>query len=197
MPAFFTPEQIELLSRSVVRLDLLAEFQFQSETIYAWNGNTALVAGAHTWLPLYGTATIEGLAISGGTVSETVTFTLNGLPNQSPDFLSKALEETPDVIQQFVVVYLQLFGDDWQPVGSPLGMFWGFMQPPRVNRSPMQDENGAVQSIVLTAENAFFNRSRPAFGRYSDRDQQLRSPGDKFFQFVPSLLFKTFTWPDY
>jgi hypothetical protein len=49
----------------------------------------------------------------------------------------------------------------------------------------------------MTAENAFFNRSRPPYGRYTDRDQQSRSAGDKFFQFTPSLLFKTFTYPDY
>lgn len=195
--AFFTPSQIATLSESTVRLDLLAEFQFQSETIRVWNGNTKLTAGGHDWQPMYGAGTIEGLAMSGGTVSETVSFTLNGLPDQSADFLAKALEETPDVVQQLVIVFLQLFGDDWQPVGTPIGLFWGFMQPPGINRSPAQDESGSTQSITLTAENAFFNRSRPPFGRFTDRDQQTRYPGDRFFQFVPQLLFKNIVYPDW
>lgn len=195
--AFFTPEQVAILKGRVVRVDLMAEFRFQEETVRAWNGNTELVAGGHEWLPLYGAATIEGLGVSGGTVSESVTFTLNGLPGQPADFLRAALEETTDVQQQLVIVFLQLFSEEWQPVGSPIAIFWGFMQPPRVNRSPAQDDQGAIQSVMLTAENAFFNRSRPPFGRYSDRDQQQRSPGDLFFQFVPSLLFKTVTYPDY
>ena len=107
--AFFTPEQIAILKARVVRVDLMAEFRFQDETVRTWNGNTELVAGGHTWTPLYGAATVEGLAMSGGTVSESVTFTLNGLPGQPADFLRAALEETTDVQQQLVIVYLQLF----------------------------------------------------------------------------------------
>ena len=192
----FSPDQLALLAGKVVRVDMLAEFQFQSETMRAWNGNTPLVVGGHTWLPCFGAAVIDGLGVSGGGVSETVTFTLNGLPSQPNDFLRVALEETPDVVQQLVIVYLQLFGEDWQPVGSPTGIFWGFMQPPRVSRGPMQEDQGGEQAITLTAENAFFNRSRPPYGRYTDRDQQTRHPGDLVFQFVPTLLNKTIVYPD-
>jgi hypothetical protein len=195
--AFFTPEQIAALSGREVRVDLLAKFEFRSKTVYAWNGNTELETGGQTWLPMYGYGSIEGLSVSSGTTSSTVTFTLNGLPEQATDFLSLSLEETPDVVQQLVTVFIQLFDDDWQPVGSPIGIWWGFMQPPRVSRTQMQGTSGAVQSITLTAENAFFNRARPPHGRYTDRDQQKRSPGDKFFQFVGSLLFKSFRYPDY
>jgi hypothetical protein len=195
--AFFTPDQIAILQGIRVRVDLLAEFQFQSETVNVWNGNSMLEHDNKTWLPLYGAATIDGLGISGGTQSEKVDFTLNGLPNQPADFLRLALQETPDVMQQLVIVFMQLFDDDWQPHGPPISIFWGFMQPPRINRTPQQDTEGSIQSVQLTAENAFFNRSRPAYGRYSDRDQQTRSPGDKFFQFVPSLLHKTVAYPDF
>ena len=194
---FFTPDQIDILSKTVVRVDLMAEFQFRSETMYLWNGNTPLVSGGRTFLPAYGAATIEGVGISGGTVSESVDFTLNALPGQPLDFLRVALEETQDIVQQLVIVYLQLFNSDWQPVGVPIAIFWGFMQPPRVNRTPAQDDQGSIQSISMTAENAFFNRSRPPLGRCTDRDQQTRSPGDKFFQFQASLLFKSLVYPDY
>ncbi|BCH32643.1 hypothetical protein MesoLjLc_45730 [Mesorhizobium sp. L-8-10] len=195
--AFFTPDQVAQLSAGVVRLDLLVEFQFASGTERVWNGNSELTTSGNLWKPMFRAGRIEGIGISGGTASETVTFTLNGLPGQSPDFLAKALEETPEVEQQFVIVYLQLFDEDWQPVGAPIGIWWGFMQPPKVSRTPMQDIEGGTQAITLVAENAFFNRSRPPNGRYTDRDQQTRSPGDKFFQFTPSLLFKTFVWPDF
>ncbi|WP_245261073.1 hypothetical protein [Chelativorans sp. J32] len=195
--SFFTPEQIAVLSEREVRIDLLAKFEFKSETIYIWNGNTDLVTGGQTWKPAYGAASIDGLSISPGTTSETVTFQLNGLPGQATDFLAKALEETPDITQQLVTVFLHLFADDWQPVGAPIGIWWGFMQPPRITRTEMQGTEGAVQSISMQAENAFFNRSRPPYGRYTDRDQQRRSPGDKFFTFVGSLLFKSFKYPDY
>lgn len=202
--SFFTADQLALLSGRKVIVDFLVEMQFQSSTVRLWNGYTDLVTGGFTWSPLKGAAAIDGLGVSGGTVSESVTFTLNGLPDQAVDLLGLALAETPDVDQQLVKVYLQLFaGDDhptveaWQPAGSPLAVFWGFLQPPKVSRAQMSDTQGAVQSISITAENVFFNRSKPPNGRFTDRDQQTRHPGDKFFQFTPNLLFKTFTYPDF
>lgn len=194
---FFTPDQIELMSKGTVRTDILAEFQFISQTVRIWNGHSPLEAGGHTWKPMHGMAQIDGIGISGGTTSETVNFTLAGLPDQDPDLLGLALSETPDVDQQLVILYLQLFGEDWQPVGNPIGLFWGFMQPPKVSRSVVSGVDNPVQTVTMSAENAFFNRSRPANGRYTDRDQQQRHPGDKFFQFVPSLLFKKIVWPDF
>jgi hypothetical protein len=199
---FFTPEQINALSQTTVRLDLLVEFQFTSGTTRVWNGNTELQSGIEdgqpkVWKPMYGSGQVDGLSLPTGATAESVNFTVAGIPDDKIGLLAKALEESPQVAQRLVTVYLQLFDADWQPFGAPIGLWWGFMQPPRVARSQMQDTEGAVQSVSLTAENAFFNRARPPYGRYTDRDQQKRSPGDKFLQFVPSLLFKTFEYPRY
>lgn len=195
--AFFTDDQLAMLAGSTVRCDILAELRFKSETVRTWNGNTVLPVGGHDWMPLKGIASIDGLAVSGMGQSEAVTMTLSGVPSSELDFLSLALEETPDANQQLAVLALQFFGEDWQPVGTPLGIFWGFMQPPKVSRGDMTLTDGAVQTITVSAENAFFNRSRAPNGRYTDRDQQSRSPGDKFFQFVASLVNRTFVWPDF
>ncbi|WP_018428212.1 hypothetical protein [Hoeflea sp. 108] len=195
---FFTPDQIALLSASTVRCDFLVKFEFASSTMFAWNGNTKLDAGGETWLPMFGFGQIDGLGMSGGgTVSEAVTLSLNGLPGQALDMLSVALADTPEVDQQLLTVFLQLFTDDWQPAGVPIPIFRGFMQPPTVSRSAMQGTEGATQSISVSAENIFYSRSRPAYGRCTDRDQQSRSPGDRFFGFVSSLIQKTIRYPDY
>lgn len=195
--AFFTDAQLTTLSASTVRVAFLVEFQFASETVYVWNGNYAITSGGKTWQPMKGSGQIDGISVGGNQTSDTVDFTLSGIPDGDINILSKALEETPDVNQRTVLIYLQLFDDDWQPNGSPIGIWWGFMQPPKVTRTPANGADGATQTVSITAENAFFNRSRPPYGRYTDRDQQKRSPGDKFFQFTPSLLFKVFTYPDY
>lgn len=205
MSQFFTAEQIALLSASTVRCDFLVTFEFLSGTERAWNGTTALLANdGYTYLPMFGFGQVDGLGLAGaGTTSESVTLSLDGLPGQALDWLTNALANTADVNQQMVTVALQLFGDDtdpaaaWQPVGLPIPVFRGFMQPPRVSRSTMGPDGGATQSISVTAENIFFGRARPPYGRNTDRDQQGRSPGDKFFGFVNSLLFKTVTYPDF
>ncbi|MER9135110.1 hypothetical protein NKI20_02205 [Mesorhizobium sp. M0830] len=194
---FFTSDQLALLTASRVFCSLLVKFDFQSGAEYAWNGNTALLTGGNTYLPMHGMGTIDGLGLSGNGASDNVTVSVDGLPDQALGFLAKALEDTPSVDQQLMTIYLQLFDSEWQNVGGPLPLWWGFMQPPRVSRTEMQGTDGAVQSISIVAENAFFNRSRPSYGRFTDRDQQARSPGDKFFGFVSSILVKTVTYPDY
>lgn len=195
--AFFSADQVDQLSGSVVRVAMLVEFQFASGTKRVWEGNTELVSGGRTWIPLRGMGSIDGLSVPTGTAAEAVTFRVSGIPNDASGLLAEALLGTADAAQQLVTIYLQLFDDEWQPHGAPIGIWWGFMQPPKVNRTEMQGVEGAVQSVEMQAENAFFNRSRPPYGRYTDRDQQRRSPGDKFCQFTPSLLFKKFLYPVY
>lgn len=194
---FFTPEQIEHFASSTVRIDLLAQMEFIDDTVRVWNGTTRLEANGETWMPMHGCGAIDGIGLSTGTTSEAVTMTLSGLPEDATNLLANALQRTPRVNQQVMKTLIQLFDDDWQTVGNPIPVWWGFMQPPEVSRTPMQETEGATQTIGVSAENAFFNRGRPPYGRYTDRDQQRRYPGDKFFQFTPSLLFKTVTYPDY
>lgn len=198
MSAFFTSDQIAALSATTVRCDFLVQFDFASGTEYAWNGNTALVVAGHTYKPMYGFGTIDGLGIAGpGTTSQAVTLSLDGLPDMPLDFLAKALSETSEVDQRMVTISLQLFDDDWQASGAPIPVFRGFMQPPKVSRSEMAGTEGAIQSVSISAENIFFGRARPPHGRNTDRDQQARSPGDKFFGFVSRLVYKVLTYPDY
>jgi hypothetical protein len=198
MSDFFTDEQIATLSATTVQCTFVVKFAFASSTIYAWNGNYSLTIGANTYQPMYGMGAIDGLGYSADGSSESVTLTLSGLPEQDgTDFLAAALDGTDEVSQRVVTISLALFDDDWQPVGAPLPLFYGFMQPPKVTRTPATQTEGSVQTITVAAENIFFNRAKPPYGRNNDRDQQARSPGDKIFGFVASLVNKTVTYPDY
>jgi hypothetical protein len=194
---FFSEAEITQLSASQVKCDLLIKMEWKNSTSYLWNGEYPIVVAGNTYLPLHGLATIDGLAHTGGTDSAQVTFSLTGIPENEPNFLKLVLENTPEANQQLVTVYLQLFDDEWQPFGNPIAMWWGFMQPPRISKTTTEGDSGAVQTITISAENVFYNRSRAPRGRYTDRDQQNRFAGDKFFQFVPSLLNASFTYPDY
>ena len=194
---FFTDEQIEYMSTRDVRVAFLTELQFLSETAYVWNGHYKLTSGGHEWLPMHGIGSIEGLGTSSDAQSEAITMTIAGIPDQEPDILALALSQSVEANQQLVKIYIQFFDTDWQPIGNPVMMWFGFMQPPKVSRDISDPIQGPIQSITVTAENAFFNRSRPPYGRNTDRDQQARYPGDKFFQFTPTLKSKTFIYPNY
>lgn len=193
---FFTAEQIEILSQGTVRCDFLLTFAFGSGTKRAWNGDTQLVTAGETYEPMHGAGKIEGIGLSAGTLSDNVTLTIDGIPGSRLDILAAAVADSvTEISQRLLTVALQLFDSGWQPVGDPLLVWIGFMQPPKITRTPMQDGEGAVQAIKLTAENIFYGRSRPPGGRYTDRDQQLRSPGDKFLQFVNSIVDKEYAYP--
>lgn len=198
MADFFTSDQITALSDGTVYCAFVVKFAFTSSTVYAWNGNYPLTIGANTYQPMYSMGTIDGLGYAADGSSESVTLTLTGLPDQTgTDFLALALDGTDEVSQKVVTISLQLFDSEWQPSGSPLPLFYGFMQPPKVSRSQATQSDGGVQTITVSAENIFFNRSKPSYGRNNDRDQQARSSGDKIFGFVASLVNKTVTYPDY
>tara|TARA_R110002167_G_scaffold70512_1_gene199028 strand:- start:139 stop:735 length:597 start_codon:yes stop_codon:yes gene_type:complete len=198
MAAFFTSEQIALLEASTVRCDLLVKFDFVGETVRVWNGDTELVTSdSATWLPMYGTGQVDGIRFSAEASSQRMNFALDGVAAADNQVLALALSETDKAEGQLVTVYLQLFGDDWQPVGAPLGLAFGYMQKPKVSRSAIDGVKGSIQRVSIAAENIFYNRSLPPAGRYTDRDQQGRSSGDLMCQFVPGLVNKNFVYPDY
>lgn len=196
---FFSADQIEILSKTTVRCAFLSEFRFESETVRVWNGNTELESNGNLYLPLRGAGQIEGLTFNGNATSAKITFSLPAIPTGKIDILKKAIDETDEVSGNLAIVSLQLFDEDWQCVGSPIGVAWGLMQKPKISRSQMQGTDGALQSITLDAENIFHGRSTPPAGRYTDRDQQTRHPGDLICQFVSVLAAsgKIIRYPDY
>tara|TARA_R110000868_G_scaffold96457_3_gene265433 strand:+ start:99 stop:689 length:591 start_codon:yes stop_codon:yes gene_type:complete len=195
--SFFSTDEIALLQATVVRSDMLVKLDFVSGPMYMWNGSTELSAGGQTWLPMNGYGTISDIQFTNGSESERFTLSLDGVPDSQIEVISKALSATDEVDGQVATIYMQFFGEDWQPIGSPLSVKWGYMRKPRVSRSRIEGVDDSVQRVAIGCENIFYNRSLPSAGRYTDRDQQARYTGDLILQFQPGLLNKTFTYPDY
>ena len=195
--SFFTPEEIEMMSQTVVRCAVLAQLNFVSETVRVWNGERDLSAGGQTWTPLYSTGQISGIQYSRGPVSNRFELSIHAISGVAPDILSKAIAETEEAEGQLATVFFLAMNEDWQTYGAPIGIDWGYMRKPRITRTRQQGKEGGVRRINIGAENFLFNRSLPPAGRYTDADQRARSPGDLICQFVPSLRNKNFTYPDY
>lgn len=191
--SFFTNDQISALAAREVRAAWLAQLEFKSATERVWAGHTTLDANGYEWKPTYGAVQIDGLGWRGESASRPITFRLSALDTS---LLQLARAGTDEADQQPVSVYFQFFDSDWQPTGSPVPVFLGLMQPPQVSRGEIEGAEGAEHSISLTAENLFYNRSRPPNGRYTTADQAHRAgTSDDFLNFIPLLLHRTFRWP--
>ena len=106
--------------------------------------------------------------------------------------------KSTDIVQgRHCIVSLQLFDGAWAAEGAPMAVYIGVMMPPRVTRQAATETSGATRTLVLPTENAFFARGRPAAGRYTDREQQTRFPGDRFCEYTAQLVNHTINWPNY
>jgi hypothetical protein len=194
---YFSPAEAAQLAASTVRVATLVEFQFTGETTYLWNGFGNRNFGGHLYLGCGDLGGIDGLEEVRGTQSQQVTFTLSGVPDSPAGLLAKALDAA-DIIQgNLAIVSLQLFGEGWDAIGSPIPVYFGIMMPPRVERTAATETSGATRTLVLPTENIFFGRHRPPAGRYTDKEQQQRWPGDRFCEYVPQLVNLSLVWPDY
>lgn len=191
---WFSAGQLAVLTARNPRVALLAEFRFQGDTKRVWNGDRWLKIGADVYQPLRGRGFIDQLPVQALGTTESVN---TSLPGVDSSIVALAFAATADIVQRVAILSLQFFDKDWAPVGSPLGVFFGFMQPPRATTTIMQGVEGPVKTISMEILNMFFNRSKPPYGRYDDADQEARSTGDRFFAFVTDVADKNVTYPDY
>lgn len=194
---FFTPEQAAALAETTVRASSLVEMQFASGTMRVWNGFGDLVTGGQTYKGLGGLGSIDGLETLNGTQSSRATLTLATGDKWGGDMLAKAQADTAEVQGRIIVLSMQLFTDEWQPQGAAIPYSFGVMQPLKVSRTAYDENGNAVRSVTLPVENLFYSRARTPAGRYTDRDQKFRHPGDDFFLYTPRLVNTVFTWPSF
>jgi hypothetical protein len=195
--ALFSPEELEALSASTVRLATLVDFDWVGAPTYLWNGTGTRVFAGKTYIGCGDVGSIEGLEEARGTQANQVTFTLSGVADSPADLLAKAIDDTDIVQGRVVAVSIQLFNQDWAVLSDPILIWFGFCQQPRVTREAASTEVGARRILTLPAEGMFVGRARPAAGRYTDREQQARFPGDLFCTYVSQLVNKSVIWPDF
>ncbi len=87
-------------------------------------------------------------------------------------------------------VFGQLFNENLSLRGDRFHVWSG-----QLDVMTFKMEGGNTYTVELSAENLWAARRKPAFGYYTDADQQARFPGDLGCQFVASLPGKTIYWP--
>lgn len=186
--SFLSSTALAAVSKNQVKLALLALFDFVDDPRRYWTGLGPLdtLDGA-VWDGTGGLGSISGLNVPIGTVAQQVSFALSGVDAR----VAKLARRQSDLVKgRAVTVFVQIFKDDWQPLGLPLHVWSGDLDVMDWD----QDEGGSFV-VKVSAESIWASRRKSPFGFYTDADQQARSPGDRGLELMASLPGKTITWP--
>ena len=198
------PETIRhYLAGGKVEAATLVSMHFTSETWRLWGGFDELETNdEEKWKALGELGSISGIEQATNGTAPEATMTLSGV---SPRIIQLARDDFgTEARGRLVRVWLQFFGvedeadpDNQRCLDLPYPIWAGRMLRPGFTFDRGDDDSPEEATVSVTLESLFTARSRPNFALYTDSDQQARFPGDKGFQFVPSLVNKVLTWPDY
>lgn len=194
----FFPETIAAkLAGREVAASLLVYMGFKTTPRRWWTGFGDLVSGGHTWLGTGSMIQIDGLEQAVGTTAPRTTFTLSGI---DADIVTLARQSSDRVKDRSCIIYIQFFEimptdgavQPWTPLDAPYAIWSGIM-----DQMTYAADGPAQRSVQLTAESIWTGRRKPAYGRYTDRDQNARFPGDRGLEQLPDLIQKQIRWPVY
>lgn len=182
------------LAGQVVRRATLVEFDFVTEPVRVWDGSRKLITNDdREWKGAYGLGTIEGVQQAINGAAPELVFTTSGV---DATFMQKAKAEAGEYVNRAVRIFAQFFDEDWNPLDLPFALSWGIMRSLTTRRQ--YGEQGFVRTVQLRAETPFGNtKRRPRFAYCTDRDQQLRYPGDTGMSRVAGIEVKQVKFPDY
>ncbi|MGY3607679.1 MULTISPECIES: hypothetical protein [unclassified Bradyrhizobium] len=129
--------------------------------------------------------------------AERVEFTLSGVSGKVQEIA--AAGDAQDVKGKALAVGFAIMGQDWKLLGpvrwcaNYVADFLGIDNPAVDN-----PEADPIRTIRLSCGTTFTGRRRPKFSYFTNRDQQARSPGDRFCERV-QIYATGFskTWPTF
>lgn len=175
----------ELAAGHRVQAATLFLFEFASGPQRYWDGQGYLTAAGEDWLGFGELGSVSGLEQSRNMGAPQTTFRLSGVDS---NLLAIAVNSSSEVTGRPCSVYLQFLSAAGEPLDAPYALWAGTMDTLSFQAGT------ASQTITLTAETLFVDRVRTPFGLATDTDQRARWPGDRGFEFVASLIFKTVSW---
>ena len=161
---------------------LLFLAEFQSGTIYIWNGIGDLSWNSQTWTGVGTFMSFSDIEESTEVKAVGATITLNGIPS---DLVSTALS---DVRQNKPGKLYLGFLSSGSIVSDPYLIFAGRLDVVHL------DESSEGSTISLQYESRLIDLSRPRVFRYTPEDQEREFAGDLGMEFVPALQDKKVTW---
>jgi hypothetical protein len=162
---------------------LIAKLETNQGNVLVWSGIGNLEFNGEIYYGTGDMGSISPVKESGDEIrANSVNFQLSGIPSER---ISVAL------------------GAEYQ--GKPAKLWLGFMDGEDLIADPILlfsgrmdvmliDEGPETSTITVTAESKLADLKRSRIRRYTDEDQQVDYPGDKFFEFVPSIQNIEVVW---
>ncbi|HZP22823.1 MAG TPA: hypothetical protein VFB04_05210 [Terriglobales bacterium] len=176
MPHALTSAMIAELAKANIRPRIFLEAEFTSGTIYVWSDVTPIDWNGHTWTGIGHLGSISPAPETTEVRADNIVISLSGIPSS---LVSKVLGEVRPNYP--VKVWFGCLSESGAVIADPYLTFQGLMDVPTIQ------ENGQTATISITVENRMVDLQRARERRYTDKDQQQLYPGDKFFEYVPSL----------
>lgn len=182
----FSSEQEDILSSGSVNLGILFRMETDPVCRY-WSGvgDLPVAADAIEVSPTTykGAGQLSGIPqlsqlING--VAERVNFTLSGV---SARVMQLADSEAGEVQGAAVNLGLQVFGADWQPIGS-VAWIGAYVADILVTAAQADDSGKISRTASLSVASAFAGRRVAPINYYTDFDQKRISPTDRFCERV-------------
>lgn len=181
-----------LQSRAVGEAWLVSlDFAQGMQRVTTWDVD--LVTGGATWTALGSTLGISQIKGSEDAGPDQVTLSM---PLQV-GMMSLVLGNVESYRGRRARVYLQVMdAETLQPIGSPLLMYVGEMQPVKIDRDGAGAGGGPVTGrIEMQTTRAGMSNIRRQDGlRITHEQQQSRYPGDLGLQYLPDLIKSDATW---
>ena len=168
----------------------LVELEFTGGTVYFTTSAVAIDWNGHTYIASGGGVEVSAVSASENTAGEKITLSM---PVVNSAFLASTLD--PATYRgRAIRLYGQFIDSTFKPAGEPKLSWQGYMEPVRIERKPSQD-GPSTGRIVLPCTRAGMARARNTDGlRLSDAQQQAEFAGDKFYEYIPTLLDKQQQW---
>ena len=167
----FTTAQIAFLDANRDRIEARRTFEvgFASGTVRMIEGSTPWSDGTRTWLAAHGVIQASGIRASGVMDAHPAQYRFGMVSAElSLAHMTDEAEWRDAVIHQRLVLFI-----DGEAVGPAIHIHRGRISDIR------RIETADADYFSITAEGPFQDRNATLLGRYTDRDQRMRSGGDR------------------
>lgn len=174
---------IAAIGSADVRWLMLARVEFDGGTIAFSSGVGDVDFDGVTYLGFGHLGSVSELKENNDLDPQSYTLELSGV---NPALLAAILNEK--YMNRRALCHVAALDESNQFIGQPLLYFDGLVDG-------VSCSYGSTASITVVVKDRLADWNRPRIERYTDQDQQARHPGDRGFEFVPSLANKEIIWP--